>query len=831
MRKAVIMAGGFGTRLRPLTMSIPKPMVPVANRPMMDHIVELLKRHGINDVVSLLYFQPDNITGHFGDGSAFDIRMQYMLAEADFGTAGSVKNAENFLDERFIIISGDVLTDIDISKAVDFHIARGAMATIVLTRVPQPLQYGIVMTDNDGRITRFLEKPSWGQVFSDTINTGIYILEPGVLDLIPPKTEFDFSKDLFPRMLARELPLFGYIADGYWKDIGNLEEYQLAHADVLAGRVHVAFPGERCDSSWCGSNLTLAPSASLDGLVVLGSSVSIGEGARLTNCVLGNNVIVGAGARLTNTVVWNNVVVGDHAELANDVLCNGVTIGAGASLGDNVIVAEDCVIGDHARLLANLKLWPRKHVESHATLSRSLVQEERWARELFTDARISGGANLDMNPEFGAKLGAAIGTTVGTAKMVLASRDDDPVSRMMKRSITAGLMSVGITVNDLQTTSIPQTRAEMRTGRYVAGFHVRRSPVHPDRTDVVLFGPDGRDLPLGTTKSIERYFYGEDIKRVPHRDVGELKFPERTTETYVQRFLDTLDGDAIRRQMYKLLVDYSYGPAATVFPRLLGELQCQVLAMNTYVDTSHVADSLTETLHESATIMRSLGYGIGFKIDPGAEKIALVDERGIWYTSLRLLTIVTKLVLETNRHRAPYTIAVPVQATQEIDILAADYGVAVQRIRNSHSAMMEATRDADVAFVGGTRGGFIFPEFLFASDGMFTACKILEMLSRTGLQLSELDRTLPKRHQSTSDVSCPWEARGTVMRCAMEHSEGMQRFLVDGVKIVDGTTSVLIVPDKERAAFQVTAETNDAASAAALRDTYVALVSSWRDSG
>jgi len=829
MRKAVIMAGGFGTRLRPLTMSIPKPMVSVANRPMMGHIVELLKKHGITDVVSLLYFQPEHITSYFGDGSAHGISMRYMTAEADFGTAGSVKNAEEFLDEPFIIISGDVLTDIDISKAIAFHRERGAMATIVLTRVPQPLQYGIVMTEADGKINRFLEKPSWGQVFSDTINTGIYILEPEVLGLIPAKSEFDFSKDLFPRMLERGLPLYGYIAEGYWKDIGNLEEYQLAHADVLAGRVRVSLPGEPCDSAVCGRDLTLAPSAHLDGLVVLGNGVTIGDGARLSNCVIGDNCTIGPGARLRNTVLWNGVMVGNHAELANDVVCNDVVIGTGASVGDNVFIAEECVIGDHSRLLANIKLWPRKHVESHATLSRSLVQEGRWSRELFTEARISGLANVDMNPEFGAKLGAALGTTLGAGTLILASRDSDAVSRMMKRSITAGLMSVGVTVNDLQTTSIPQTRAEMRTGRYVAGFHVRTSPHRAGKTDVILLGPDGRDIPLGLTKSIERFFYGEDIRRVDYANVGELRFPERTTETYVQRVLSTIDADVIRGRAFKLLADYSHGMAASVAPRVLGDLDCRVLAMNTYVDTAHIADPLSESLDESATIMRSLGYELGFKFDPGAERIALVDERGIWYTSLRLLTIVTKLFLETHKHLTPFSIAVPVQATKEVDMVAAEYGVTVIRIRNSHGAMMEATKIPDVRFVGGTRGGFIFPEFLFASDGLFSVCSIMQMIAQTGLHLSDLDRTLPKRHQSTVEVPCPWEARGTVMRHAMEHSEGKRRDLVDGVTIHDESRTVIIMPHKENATFVVTAEADDAASAEELRRDYETLVQRWRD--
>lgn len=829
MRKAVIMAGGFGTRLRPLTMSIPKPMVPLANRPMMEHIVNLLKRYGVHDMVSVLYFQPEHITDHFGDGTRHGITMQYMTAEADFGTAGSVKNAQQFLDQRFIIISGDVLTDFDLSKAIAFHTERKAMATIVLTRVAQPLQYGIVMTDKDGRITRFLEKPSWGEVFSDTINTGIYILEPEVLDLIPPKTEFDFSKDLYPLMLKNGLPLYGYIADGYWKDIGNLQEYQLAHADVLAGNVKIEFAGEACDSSICGKNLDLSPSAHLEGLVVFGDNVVIGDGARLTNCVIGNNVTIGANAILNGATIWDRVVIGDRAEVGQAVICNDVVIGKGASILDHVFIAERCEIGDQARLLSNIKLWPRKVVESEAIVTRSLVQEERWARELFTDARITGGSNIDMNPEFGAKLGAALGTALGAGTVVVCSRDEDPISRMIKRSITVGLMSAGVNVTDLQTTSIPQTRQEMHSGKFVAGFHVRRSPRHEGKTDIILFGKDGRDIPLSQTKSIERYFYGEDIRRVPYDRAGRLAFPERSTANYVDRFLSEIDVDIIRQRQFKLLVDYSFGLSATVFPQILGELKCKVLAMNNYVDSSHFADPLAEILDESATIMRSLGYEIGFKIDPGAEKIAFVDERGIWYTSLRLLTIVTKLFLEANRHREPYKIAIPVQATQEIEMITAGHNVEVVRIRNSHAAMMDATKDEQVLFVGGTRGGFIFPEFLSASDGMYSACRILQMLAQTGLQLSDLDQSLPKRHQSTINVPCPWESKGTVMRRAMEHSEDMERQLIDGVKIIDGTTTILLVPDKEQATFTVTAEADTAEHASQLRDRYADLVASWRD--
>ena len=250
--------------------------------------------------------------------------------------------------------------------------------------------------------------------------------------------------------------------------------------------------------------------------------------------------------------------------------------------------------------------------------------------------------------------------------------------------------------------------------------------------------------------------------------------------------------------------------------------------MNNYVDSAHFADPLTEVLDESATIMRSLGYQIGFKFDPGAEKLALVDERGVWYTSLRLLTIVTKLVLETNKHKDRYTIAVPVQATEEIEAIAKDYNVEIRRIRNSHSAMMDATKDPEVAFVGGTRGGFIFPEFLNASDGLYTACKILEMLALTGLKLSELDRDLPKRYQATKMVECRYESRGTVMRRAMESTEGMERMLIDGVRVREADATVLLLPHKEEELFIITAEASTTERAHELCDRYSVMVETWR---
>ncbi len=833
MKKAVIMAGGFGTRLRPLTMTIPKPMVPIINIPMMEHIVNLLKNHGITEIVSLLYFQPDKITDYFENGSRFGISMNYVAAQADYGTAGSVKNAYEYLNERFIIISGDVLTDFDLDKAIKFHEEKQSKATLLLTRVERPLQYGIVMTDDDGRITRFLEKPSWGQVFSDTINTGIYIIEPEVLDLIPYQEDFDFSKDLFPMMLSKNMPLFGYITEGYWKDVGNLNEYQAGQADALAGKLNLSVSGYKIGESKVHETAYIAPSARLEGNNVIGKNVKISEEAILRNSVIGDNSEIGRGSILTNVTLWDSVKIGDFCEITDDVICDGTQIGDAVTISENVFIAEDCQIEDSATLNSNIKLWPGKKVESGAFLATSMVQEQKWLKELFTDARISGASNIEINPEFGAKLGSALGLTLGKKANILVSRDAHNVSRIVKRSISAGAASVGVNINDLQVVSIPQTRQELRTGRYDAGFHVRRSPRNPNNTDIIIFNKDGRDFSLGNTQKVERYFFGEEIKRVVPDEVGTIKYPERANEIYLNRFIESLNVDEIRERRFRLIMDYSFGLASTILPSILGKLGAEVISLNNYVDSARFHPDPIEDASgsdDTGKMMRSLGYDLGFRIESGAEKISLIDERGVWYSHDRLLTIVTKLFLETHKDREPYKIAVSICASKEIDEVAKDYNVEVIRIKNSHSAMMDATLDPEVIFVGGVYGGFIFRGFIFASDGMFTVGQILEMLAQTKYKVWELDELLPRRRQHTLEVSVNWNAKGRVMRKAMEFTENLSRELIEGVKVhYDNGDCVLMLPAKEKGAFTVIGESEQYDQAIALAKKYSNLINQWKE--
>lgn len=835
--KAVIMAGGFGTRLRPLTCNTPKPMVPMMNKPMMHHIVTLLKNHGITDLISTLFYSPEAVTTYFGDGEPFGVKMAYVKADADYGTAGSVRNATKGMNERIMVISGDVLTDFNLTHAIKFHESRKALATIVLTHAKNPLQFGVVITRDDGRITRFLEKPSWGEVFSDTINTGIYILEPEVLELIPYREgDFDFSKDLFPLLLKQNAGLFGYIADGYWRDIGNLNEYQEAHLDALSGTAKVEIDGTKHGTLHVGEGTSYQPDRiEVHGTVVIGKNCTLGDNIKIANSVIGDNCVIGPGTTISNSVLWNDIVVGHSAELSSDVVGAKCSIGEKSVIAENVFIADACWIGRKAQLSANIKLWPEKVVEEGAILTRSLVWEDKWLRELFTDSRVTGLSNIEMNPEFGAKLGAAFGAYVGEGKTVVSCRDSDNVSRMMNRSLICGLISAGVNTFDLRATSIPLLRHELSSGKEAGGIHVRRSPFDKNLTDIIFFDANGTDLPTKKTKSVERLFFGEDFARAQREKVGTISFPERTTEVYREKFLASLDVDAISERKFKIVIDYSNGVASTIFPVILGSFDCQVVAVNAHLDPKKLTRDKYEfdySVQQLSHIVTSLKYDIGCLIDAGGEKLFLVNERGEAIDSDRLLTIVADMYMRTHTHVK--TIAVPITSSGEIDLIAKERDVQVLKTRNVHAAMMELAKNKATDFVGGTKGGFIFTDFFFATDAMYSLAKILEMIARSGKGLAEINDELPKLSAAKRNVNCSWEHKGKVMRNIMRDTETYRRDLVDGVKVYfDGqqqdAVSVLLIPDKERPLFHINSEAREQRTADNIANQFEKKVIRWRD--
>jgi len=830
---AIMMAGGFGTRMRPLTCNIPKPMLPVANRPVMEHALRLLKKHGLTDVRILLFYQPQVIIDYFGDGKQLGLGIEYVRMETDLGTAGAVHFAQKDQKSPVFVISGDVLTDFDLNGVIRFHQEKKAAATIVLTRVKNPLQYGVVITEPSGRINRFLEKPTWGEVFSDTVNTGIYVLEPEALALVPDEREYDFSRNLFPLMMEKGMPLYGFVASGYWRDIGNLHDYRQAQVDILHGEVEVEISGNRIGRIGkdvrVGEGTRVDPSARLKQAVVLGKNCDIRAGAEITDSILGDNCIVGEGADISGSVLWDEVSVGAEAELKEDVVASSCVIGRKAFLAEGVVVSDHCTIGAESVVKAEVKLWPHKVVEDGATLSTSLVWGEKWSRTLFGMYGVTGLTNVEVTPEFAAKLGAAYGASLPEGATVVVSRDPHKSSRLVGRALMSGILSSGVNVHDLQAVPIPVTRFAIRSTGDGGGIVVRRSPFDRRLTDIKFFDNAGMDISSSKEKAIEGLFFREDFRRADAERTGEITFPQRTIEYYREALLAATEEEVVRKAGLKLVLDYAFGTATAVFPAVLGELGCEVVSLNAYLDASKLTrtpDEFAASLRQLSTIVGTLRASVGVLLDAGGEKVFLVDETGKILSGDEALGAVILLGLKSGEVKS---LAVPVSASQAIEEMAKPFGAKVIRTRTAYRSMMEVAVSGAVQMVGETKGGFVFPKFHPAMDAQVTVVKILEFLARAGEPLSKIVASMPPYRMVREHVPCEWEMKGSIMRHLIDATKEERVELVDGVKIFRDGGWVIVVPDSDRPFFHVNAEAPTERQARELAQNYIDQIRSWQE--
>ncbi len=818
------MAGGEGTRLRPLTSNQPKPMMPLVNRPMMEHIVLLLQRHGFDDIVVTVAFLANHIRTYFGDGSEFGVRMVYATEETPLGTAGSVRNAMDELDERFLVISGDVLTDIDLSQVVEVHDRRGALATIGLTAVENPLEFGIVITGEDGSVERFLEKPTWGQVFSDTVNNGIFVLEPEIFDFIPPGRPVDFSGEVFPALLERHKPVYGHVCEGYWEDVGTLEAYMRAHADVLGGKVSVEVPGFRLDGGvWLGEGAEVDPAAVVVGRAVVGDNARVEAGARLGEyTVLGSNVMVRAEADLERVVIHDNAYVGNGVRARGTVIGQSSDLRAGARCEDGVVLGDECFVGEQAVLTAGVKVYPFKTVEAGAVINSSLVWESRGARNLFGRHGVAGLANVDITPELATRVAMAYASTLKKGSTVTTSRDSSRAARMLKRAVMAGLNAGGVNVEDLEVAPVPVTRFQVRSQESQGGITVRLVAGDPQSVVLRFLDDDGIDAGTDLSRKIERLYYREDFRRVFPGDIGDIYFPPRSVEFYTASLMTAVDVAAVQGAGFKVVVDYAYGTTAFVMPNVLAKLGAEVLAVNPYASTPGASafDRATEAGSVGA-LVRSSGSHLGAVIDPDGEHVTFIDDEGHVLTDLEALLSFVQLVSSTAEPGC--RIALPLTATSEAERMASELGAQVVWTKVATSALMASASSGDVALAASLDGGFIFPEFLPAFDAVAAFAKMLELLARTGTRLSKIVASLGPTHVHHQTVRTPWEQKGAVMRTLVEEVR-RPLVLLDGVKVLFDDGWVLALPDPEEPVTHVWAEAKSDARATQRVEQYVARI-------
>ncbi|HEY48491.1 MAG TPA: NDP-sugar synthase [Dehalococcoidia bacterium] len=366
--QAIILVGGEGLRLRPLTCNIPKPMVPVVNKPFLEHMFDNLKKHNINEIILAICYLPDHIKRHFGDGGDFGITLTYAVEKSPLGTGGAVKNAEGLLDDTFVVFNGDIFTDLDLTSMIAYHKEKKAKATIALTPVEDPTAYGVVELNPQSKVKCFIEKPSWERVTTNLINAGTYVLEPEVLDLIPSDTYCMLERGLFPDMVEQGVPFYGYPSNAYWIDIGNPADYLKLHHDILMGKAMARFPGKSmADDIWTESGCNIHPAAKIIGPLVIGRDCTIEKGVRISGpCVIGDKCIVRHGATIDEAILWQNVKLGKDTTIRNSVIGNNSVIGDSTWITDSSIVSDDSRIGSGNKLEHGIRIWPGSIIEDNA---------------------------------------------------------------------------------------------------------------------------------------------------------------------------------------------------------------------------------------------------------------------------------------------------------------------------------------------------------------------------------------------------------------------------------------------------------------------------------
>ena len=817
------MAGGEGSRLRPLTSTRPKPIVPVVNRPILWHVLRLLKRHGIKESYVTLHYLSDQITTAFANQRDIGVNINYSFEDKPLGTAGSVKAIQEKLNGAFLVISGDVLTDFDLTELIKVHKKKGALVTIGLAKVPNPLEYGVVLTDEDERVSKFLEKPGWSEVFSDTVNSGIYVIEPEVLKDIEPEKQYDFSKDLFPKLLGKGEPIFAHVLNGYWCDVGMPSQYISAHHDILSGKTKVEIPGKLVgDKIWVEEGNDIRSSTELIGPCLIGARTTIGKDSKIgpLTCI-GSDVTVEPNAVMSHCVVYDFAYIGREAEAKGCVIGKNAVLRPRARVFEGGVIGDGVQLGSGSEVLQGVRIWPDKKIESGAIVRENLVWGLAWQKNIFGLRGIVGIANVEITPETTAKLGAAFGTFAGPKGKMVAARDTLRSSRMLKRSFIAGLLSAGNSAFNLEAAPLPLTRLSVVSNKLDGGAYFGSNPGEPDYSVLQFMDSSGYNLAQDAQKKIENILIKEEIHRASYDELSDIFNLPQSSQAYSDLILRNIDSKPILSTRPRIVVDCALGPASVTAPNVLSKLGCEVITLNASLGTYATTLSVSSSAANLKDIVTAVGAVAGFRLAGAGDTLRIVDETGEILSGDEALALMSEMILKMQ----PGQMAVPITSSGIMEAIALKNGQKVLRVKTEPRALMETVGSGKASFAGNDSGEFIVSRELPFPDGLLAAGKIVEYLSTTGGKIHKIKKEIFQPKLARGSVTVPWNERGRIMRRLASDYSTERVETLEGIKLVIDDGWVLINPSTDDPVFEIVAESGNAQSASKLLQDFKTKVS------
>lgn len=822
------MAGGAGTRLRPLTTAVPKALLPIVGEPMLARVVRLLSQHGVDRCVVTLQHQASVVLKYFSADRVEGVGLRFLTEPRPLGTAGSVRYAQAWLDgaDDILVISGDCLTDMNLEALERRHREARADITIALARRADPRNYGVVSIDADGWVQAMVEKPSWGEVSDDTVNTGVYIVSPSVLESIPADEPSDWAQDIIPALLARGARVQGVVTDGYWEDVGTFASYSRAQRDVLDGLVHSEVDAfEVAPGVLVATGAELSPDADVRPPVYIGPFAKIEADAIIgPYTVVGTNALVRSRAVVDHTVLHPNVYVGSDADLRGSIVGRATEIRRGARVLEGSVIADGCTIMDGAVIGTDVMIYPGKTIDEGTVVDESVVWESPAQRQVFSDSGVRGIVNVDMTPERIVRLAAAFATTLPKGATVSVGRDHSRAARALNRALAGALTAAGINLRDLRAVTTALVRND--TARYSdGGVVLRTTPGRPDSIDVLFLNSHGGEISSHQREAIERIYTRKEFRRPLPSDIGDIRTPHRVLDDYANDVEAEITMDAIRRAHPRIVLDAGGGPSVGVLSMIMGRLGLDALTVGAAMEEEAAADQAPyreAALRRLSGLVVSSGASIGARLGPTGERLSIVDELGRVIEDGRMLLIMLDL-MAASRHSG--CVAVPVTTSRLAEEVAAYHGTSVRRIGAGSAALAAAATEPDVILAGDGRGRFVLPALAPGPDAISALMMLLSLMADTDLSLSQLNARIPATSVIARTVTVPWHRRAGAMRAVRMSAEGTEVDTLDGIRVVHGDGSwCLVMPEDDQACLTLYAEAADAKTAERLLDHWQKVV-------
>lgn len=760
--KAVIMAGGEGTRLRPLTCDLPKPMARLLGRPVIEYILDLLDGHGIRRAAITLGYLSDAIEAHFESGAYRSVQLEMVREDAPLGTAGSVRNACEDGESTVLVISGDAMCGFDLSAALRFHRENGADATLLVKKVADPREYGLVDIREDNSIAGFVEKPAFSQAISELANTGVYLLSAAALSLIPKQGKYDFAKDLFPEMLSRGMKLMAFEEEGYWCDIGDISTYIGCQHDMLAGALTFSAPGTRRSGGSLFKGSRPRGEYRLEGSCYIGSNVRLGGGCVIENSVIDDGCTLLDGARVTNSVLLPGAYVGENASLTGALLCAGSSVLARAMLFEGSAVGSGAVIGARSIVHPDIRIWPGKSIPEAVTITEH-IRTGGISTLRFYDEGISGETGVVLTAGLCTKLGCALGT-LSPGMRIAVSSTPDRAARVFKNALCAGIQATGANVLNIGDAFASMPGFFMLFCGLEIGVHITGGA----QGSIRLVGEGGLPVTRPVERSLEGFMARGEFSRPPHTQFGEM-----------------VDMSGMRLLYAAELLKYA--------PYGLGGMAVSVSSEN----------RMTEELLRQA--LGKLGCLLSGKsvlhISADGARAELVGPAPLTHEGL--LALACRAEFERGRD-----VALPFEAPRAIDALAKSFGRAVLR----YYSCPADTSDKRARALAKTQ--------LWTRDALMLCVKVLSYARFLGVGLEELAGTLPVFAFVQRVVDTPDNPAALLRNLNTQRTGGIG----EGVLLSQNGGTLLLRPMKRGRGIKIFAESVSVEAAMELCDEISALI-------